>query len=281
MGVYVTVLIIELLPILYIIKVFKGTKNSFEKGIYFLVLFAFLFPGFVYLVDDFNIPSNLGWTNNLGKHDWFSFLTNYFSTIFGFCISFFFTLFITKKQISEANAKSREERRINNMPLLQYSFPVIENNNRLIDTYNVLETKFNDNKTIVEEINLEIKNVGMNAVKKCYVKINGDVLVDSFLFEVINQEQGSSIICKDKSNIISLILNLNPEDTYNFKFIVYYQDLISNWYEQDLSLEYNLTNTFNNNHRIVIKHFKVSDEVLLNNNREQLPVDLKDIIKNK
>lgn len=275
MSVYILAFIIEILPILYIIKVFKEAKSSFEKSIYLLVIFAFLFPGFVYLIDDLNVPSHLGWTKNIYNNDWFGFLTNYLSAIFGFCISSFFTLFITKKQIYETNNENREERRINNMPLLQYSFPIIDNDNRRRIKYNILKTKLNDDVTVDEEINFEIKNVGMNAVKKCYVKISGDILSDSYLFEVINPEYGSSVIHKDKSNIIRFDLGLKMDNIYNFNFKIYYQDLISNWYEQDLELEYNLTNiVYNNQDVVAIKHFEVKDELFLENG---LPSNFKDI----
>ena len=91
------------------------------------------------------------------------------------------------------------------------------------------------------------------------------------MFEILNQEQGSSIICKDKSNIIRFILNLKQNNIYNFNFKIYYQDLIFNWYEQNLDLKYDLTNIISNSNTISINHFKVRDEVLLNG----VPVDLK------
>lgn len=110
--------------------------------------------------------------------------------------------------------------------------------------------------------NLKIKNVGMNTLRKCSLKIKSDILSDIYCVEL---DEGQGSICKDEEKAIQFLLILERLIDYNFKIEVYYQDLLFNWYKQNLNFKFKLLNNFDEKKKNYLseKFLKVEDEILL------------------
>lgn len=115
------------------------------------------------------------------------------------------------------------------MPLLKYRD--IKEDDIKVNT-KFLETTIIDG--VRQQINLGIKNIGMNSIRRIYIQINSDILKMPYKFELENQ----SILEKGEEQIIQILLNLMVDSTYKFVVSIYYQDLLCNWYEQVVEMEY-------------------------------------------
>lgn len=218
------------------------------------------FIAVLYYLDRFNIPTFLGWNQNVDTQNWLSILSNFGTSviveILGGIILFFVTIMQINRTLEDSRKRDKEERRISNLPLLKYSFYV-----QLPDDTNrkVIETKVDDG--ILDEIILGIKNIGMNTVRKCYISISSNILKKNFCFEL---EQQSSLEKNEEKNI-KFLLYLTPKK-FNFIFKIYYQDLTFNWYMQKFKLEYELLPISNDSFRFCsTKKILIEDEIKLSN----------------
>ena len=114
-------------------------------------------------------------------------------------------------------------------------------------------------------IKLTIKNIGMNAAKKCKVELKGEGISSPDAYNTIDYQ--SFLVQNEEIQIIFKIKNC-IEKNYKYKIIFYYQDLLSNQYKQTIHLKYNLK--FNNKN---ISHenleINIEDEELLINDKNK------------
>ena len=108
---------------------------------------------------------------------------------------------------------------------------------------------------------LEIENIGLNAVRKTYLEIESELFDRKELFELCNQ----SNIEKNKKKTKEIMITNVAKGTYGIKIFVYYQDLLKNWYKQqiDLVLVYSNIYTPENKGFDYVDSFVVHDEVQL------------------
>lgn len=260
----VIAIVILALSIIYLYNTIKKCETWIEKTLASLLITAFLVPITVYYLDRYNIPSHFGWTKFVNTEIWLNFFSTYFSTTIGAIISAFILIVVTKYQmdrtLKENQERDKEQHRLNNMPLLKYEFLDydVEISNR-----DSIETNINDGVT--GEVNFRINNIGMNTVKKCYLEVKGEVFKEKYIKELNVQ----SSIEKDKFIEIKLLLTLIPEN-YNFKFIIYYQDLLNNWYVQELDVQYQLLPFVNGIRRETYTEFKCKDEKRIPNKPKKI-----------
>lgn len=81
-------------------KLKEGSTN-FLFPIILLLLSIIIVPYIFYIFDEYNIPTLLGWGNNLDKQNWLSFLATYVGGVVSTIISSGFLIFVTKYQIDE------------------------------------------------------------------------------------------------------------------------------------------------------------------------------------
>lgn len=222
-------------------------------------------PCFIYTTDYFNIPSlliKLGIIKNLNIEFWKDFTSSYIATIAGTILSGGIVLFITKIQLDRTKDDNQEalneEKRLSNIPYMQYKFKNIKLPPEKITTIDVpLKDKISNN---TDEIKLTIKNIGMNAAKKCKLELKGEGISSLDAYNTTIDYQ-SLLVQNEEIQIIFKIKNC-VEKNYKYKIIFYYQDLLSNQYKQTIHLKYNLK--FNNKN---IAHenleINVEDEELL------------------
>ena len=255
---FITISICMIILFLYVRKQYNKSDSFFEKVMFILYFLIWLYPLSIFIFDSLNILSILKFKDKVDSKIWLELLFNYGALIISQIFSAIILFFITRMQIDAAREENFErdkiERRLNNMPLLKYSF---------IDTVasNVYELKTKGRARKMKFLGLVIDNIGDSAVRKCYVQIKSDILDKDYIFKLDEQ---SCLPC-GKDKLIAFDMKLN-EGVYKFNIIVYYQDLIHNWYSQEILLEYTTTEYHVNSTLIYpasIKKCEILDEVYL------------------
>lgn len=246
-----------------VIKVHKKS-NKLEKALFYVILTAILFPIFLYILDVYNVPTSFGLKEDLHFLEWFEFLTNYVSSIISVLLNSIILIIITKKELdvtNEQNVKiNNENLRIQNFPLLKYYFTRdLIDSDIFNDNHEVILCK-NDDETGELDFTMEIENIGLNTARKVYLEIKSDILNIDKNFELYNQ----SSIEKNQKIKKNIIIQGVSSGKYNLDIIVYYQDLLKNWYEQTLHVNISLSD-INNPTSSEINSFYVEEENLLQN----------------
>lgn len=239
-------------------------ENNFEKALYYVILAAILFPIILYILDVYNIPTKLGLMDNLNFLKWTKFLTDYVYSIISAFVSSAFLIIINFTQVDVTNQKNvklnNENQRIQNLPLLKYYFTRdLIDSDIFNDNHEVILCK-NDGETGELNFTMEIENIGLNTVRKVYLKIKSDILNIDKNFKLYNQ----SSIEKNKKIKKNIIIQNVSSGNYKLDIIVYYQDLLKNWYEQTLHTNISLSD-INNPTSSEINSFYVEEENLLLN----------------
>ncbi len=166
---------------------------------------------------------------------------------------------MTIHEFENQNRVSREERRINNLPFIRYNFDVYNNYNATI----FQELKGINGKTNNIFLKIQLKNIGMNTIRKCYINLDSELVKDNYDYMIDEQE----MIEKDKEkNIVFKVPVFKKSNT--LKITIKYQDILFNWYKQVVFLNiYNVI--FNDDHVFNGNITKsVFDEELLDKNPE-------------
>lgn len=229
------ILIFIVLVVVFSYKYYKKCNTLTEKSFYILLVSMVIFIFILYYMDKFNIPTFLGWTKGINSQNWLVSLISFggviLAEVFGGLVLFFVTMLQIDRNREDNFIRDNEERRINNMPLLQCTIE----DGFINDAPNfILETKYD--KGHRQTIFIVIKNIGLNSVKKCYLQVEGDSLTKTNCFLIDNQ----SSIAKDQERKLNIILNLK-KDEYFFKFTFYYNDLLDNWYKKLVEFTYKNT----------------------------------------
>lgn len=241
---------------------YNKCKTKGEKILFILYVIIFVTPIIIYYMDLWNVPTNMNMTKNVNSQNWLVFLANYSSSIVSAIIGATVSIWLVFLQIRKNNEytekRDAEKFRLQNMPLLK--FECKNANNETVKRI-ALDTKVEDG--VVQQINLIIKNIGLNTIRKSYMKIKSDILEKEYNFELGNQ----SSIEKNEEITMQFILKLFVDTTYKFEIVVYYQDLLFNTYEKKVILEYKVL-TLNDGNNYFYEHkFITEDEKIL----EQIP----------
>lgn len=257
---WIVVIAIVLFFILKLYKLYKASNTIFEKVCYLLILFLSLTPLIIYYLDRYDIFSKLKWIVNTDSDRWFNFIATYISSIAGALIGAAALVLITMHQLNRQDEKDKEITRINNMPLLTYK---LSRNDGEINLENLIETNCKKSKSI--DFELIIKNVGMNAIKKSFIVFSSEDFPSLYYARLEN----NGCIDKDESVKVYRYLNLsNGKHTINV--IVYYCDLINNWYSQNVILNFEITNYFDKDGNIYFPNMIIEDEKLLDEEPKEL-----------
>lgn len=248
------------------IKGYKESKNDFEKVLYILLSVAIIFPLIIYYLDKYNIPSKLGYTENIISSNWVGILTNYSAAIISTLISTVFLIYITFTQIDETykdNIKlNNENLRIQNLPLLKYNFTNERLEGEMIDENKkwILSNR-GDSNNIFIDFTIEIENIGLNTARKVYLEMESELFNKKEIFELCNQSSLEKNELKKREIIITNITKGN----YKIEITIYYQDLLKNWYRQKINSSISVTNIFDSNthDKSQINSFVVDDEEML------------------
>ena len=192
-------------------------------------------------MDDFIIGSSI--TSNVDNETWMSFLGSYIGSLIGALITLvgvIITISFTKKQ-------SKEDKRLELMPYLQWSEP---NNTNRGSHFEKIYFNNNDDDCYYINTSYIIKNVGLGTLK--------DLTIESFYY---NKEYKNVMIklipgVLEKSESILLEINVNiisgevkkewiSEENYKIfvdngkiKFKIKFKDLFNNQYQQIVTICY-------------------------------------------
>lgn len=248
------------------VKGYKDSKSDFEKVLYTMLSFAIILPLIVYYLDRYNIPSKLGYTENIISSDWVSILTNYSAAIISTLLSAVFLIFITFKQMDETykdNIKlNNETQRIQNLPLLRYDFTLERLEGEMFDENKKwIFSNQDDSNSDSIDFTMEIENIGLNTVRKVYLEVESELFNQKENFELCNQSNIEKNQLKKKEFIITNV----AKGTYKIEITVYYQDLLKNWYKQKVHLTISVTNIYDSKNYDCnqINSIVVTDEEML------------------
>lgn len=224
-------LVIIISSFIFVYKNYKKCENVLERIFCISMFFVVFVPIALYYFDRYNVPSKLTWSENVDTQNWLAFFSSYFSSIVGAVISSVVLVIVTVLQmdrtLKETQARDKEERRINNMPLLLFEF----SNNMYNVEYDTVFTKYvNCNEYL---LNMKLKNIGLNSVRKFVIEIDSETMNNRKIIKL--REQSCIDNGVDKMFHFSFQL---PNGMHTFKIIVYYQDLLFNWYSQTIELFY-------------------------------------------
>lgn len=211
----------------------------------------------IFFLDKYNIPTHFLHVN-VDTKVWLEILANYardFCTVGATVIvSVFISLYQIRKNSEDNHKRDKESLRINNIPILKYelSSTYQEENSEEIKTIYDNEKLFN--------INIMIKNVGLNSVKKISINMESDIL---FSIQNLIEASKQSIIEKGHYLKISKRIQLKSNKTYIFKLSVHYEDLMNNEYIQEITINYvALENSLNKKNTGIIDYI-IGEEKLI------------------
>lgn len=275
----IAIIIICSIAFMKLRKYYKEAESNLEKTIYDIIAIAIIFIGIIYFLDSKNLPSKFGYTKNINSSDWVNNITNYAIVIFSTLLNSAFLIFVTRKQIDASykdtlkiNKKMHEEntklnnemQRIQNLPLLRYR---ITNDKLdgpiLVDNKKWLFSNHDINNSDSIDLTIEFENIGLNAIRKIYLEVESEILNGRERFELCNQSNLEKNEIKKKELIITNV----SKGTYKMKIFVYYQDLLKNWYKQELDLIIVNSDIYNqkNGGFDYVDSFVVHEEVQLKN----------------
>lgn len=260
---FILTIILFIISIRFFLKGYKSSDSEFEKSLYILFSCSVMFLVIVYYLDRYNIPSMFGYTRNINSSDWVGILTNYSAVIISTLLNAIFLLFVTFKQIEvtfKDNLKlNNESQRLQNLPLLRYDFINEKITEKVFDGEQtwIFSNHDNSNNDSID-FTMEIENIGLNAVRKVYIEMESKIFNRKEYLEFCNQ----SSIEKNQKKVREFIITNVSKGNYEIDIIVYYQDLLKNWYKQKVHLIVSLTGIYHSNYSgsSVIDSVTVEDE---------------------
>ena len=254
---FIITLTIISLTLYFIYKSTEKSNSLVEKISYIVLAIVDSAILIIYYFDRFNVPTELGWNINVNTQNWLNFIATYTTGIISAgiaaLVSVFVTIYQIKKNNEENDKRDKENFRIQNMPLLKYD--CVQGRNASVELTQ-LDTNIEEDKGVIQQITLSLKNIGLNSIIKYYIKIESNILKRKYIFEIAKE----SVIEKGQEVIIPFVLRLKTEEIYNFKITLYYQDLVFNIYEQDAILEYKLSSANDGLNYYSDYKFMVQDE---------------------
>ena len=236
---------------------YKKCNEGGEKIIFIFYVIIVSIPIIIYYLDLWNIPSQLKLTKNIDSQNWLNFLFTYSSTIVSSVIGVTASIYIAWTQIRKNNEdnekRDKENLRVQNMPLLKYNIDTERKYKG--DVSDLIITSIENGQPY--ELNFSFKNIGLNSIKNIIIDYESDVINSTYRLSgknnVISIEKGEEI---ESNHFLSLELN----SITKMKLIVYYEDVLDNWYKQILNITYNASSIFEKGNYIGKVSYSVEKE---------------------
>lgn len=262
MIVCIGIILIIGLMIFYCYFNYKQCKDYLEKILYILLIFVLIVPFIIYCLDRYNIPTYLGFCIDVDSQNWLAFIANYSAGIISATISAVILVIVTIEQIKKNNEdnikRDKENLRVQNMPILKYS--INTENKSKGELEELIVTNIDKGNTY--NLNISIKNIGLNNVKNIKVDFKAN-LINSSVYRILGSHS-IEVLEKEEEIILNRFFALNSsEEPYNITIIVYYEDVLSNWYRQTLNINYTATSVLKTGENIGIAIYKVNKEEII------------------
>ena len=267
-GLTMLIEIISFIVIVVVIFIFaklnyKKCEKEGEKIIFIFYVTIIYIPIILYYLDLWNIPSKLNLMKNIDSQNWLGFLFTYISTIFSSVIGVTASIYIAFVQIRKNNEdnekRDKENLRVQNMPLLKYGIDTERKCEG--DLSDLIITSVKDGKPF--ELNFSFKNIGLNSVKNIIIDYESDVTNSIYRLSgknnIITIEKGEEI---ESNHFLSLKLN----SATNMKLIVYYEDVLNNWYRQVVNIIYSASSVLEKGNYVgKVKYLVENEEKIAEN----------------
>lgn len=221
----------------------------------------------IYYLDRYDIPTALNLGMNIDTQNWLSFIGNYItgviSAVIGALVAVWTTIYQIKKNNEENNRRDKENLRIQNMPILKYD--INTERKGIGDLSELIVTNKENELGNAYNLNIILKNIGMNSIKNIIIDFKSPVINNS-IYRLLGKNAVNPI---EKDEVIELnkYFSLKSSDKYYEMYIVlYYQDVLSNWYKQEIQIHYNASNIFDKGGYIGRLNYEVKKNVEINEN---------------
>ncbi len=253
----ILVLLVTLL-IVFLYVEYKRIKNVTDYILYWLIIIIFLSPMIIYYVDIYNIPTKLGLIKEGDPTRWFEFTETYLSTIVGTLVSSLIVILTVLKQIKSQNDSSKEDKRIENAPLIKY---YIKNEHEQTEKQDFI---FNSEGKIYN-IFFGVENIGLNHARHIEIIVSCDEEKWSRTFKIRNEQ---SLLKKDEIYWFDFVINYKKKSQKNKKLniLISYYDMLNNRYEQKIHVDYSVSDELRVESRglkIYFNNIDIKDEELI------------------
>lgn len=250
------VLILEIIAFYLVVKL-TGKYSIYWRLGAILLLIIFELPITLFALDKYNIATDMLLYDFVPLDRWIPFFYDCAGAIIGGSFSGLIVLLASALQSKSMKDENEDQKRINNLPLLKYDFEIMPINFECDDIVDLVHS--GDGYHIV--IRFFVTNVGMNSIRRFYVNVKSNRINDRYHHGFI----GQGIIEKDEKKALIFRCYVDKKSDC-IKWTVFYQDILSNWYKQDVTLE--LEDIFY--HKMYIPAAKmtiyVGNEILLGKN---------------
>lgn len=242
----------------FVIKATKNIEKYFRIIVFFVVFIAIIIPIIFFILDIYDIPSILDYKyiRNVDMNNWFSFFTTFFTSFVSAIISGLILIWIMFKQTKEQIKNFKNDKRIENAPLLKYHIEneSIKTNNRYFIT---------NSKGKLYHIFFGIENIGLNHAKRVEIILYSEQDNLERIFKITDEQ---SILKKDEIYWFDFIFNCEKNSLVKkLDMKISYTDMLNNKYEQEIVLEYEITDTIRIENKGLVVHFskiEIKDEKL-------------------
>ena len=220
--------------------IFAKKEKGIYKLLYYTAAISWIVLIIIYSLDRYDIPSEMGWVDNINTQNWIMFLGTYLPSIISAVVGALFLIAVTVIQIEE-NRKDNEKRdlenlRIQNMPILKYSFN--SQNLSAGELENLIVSNIDAGRPY--NFNIFFKNVGANTIKDIKIDFEADFVNSPTR---IFGKNGIEVVEKGEEKEILKVFSLKQQDKpYNIILRVFYEDVMTNWYKQEIKIQYIATN---------------------------------------
>ena len=248
-NILTTIIILGMIAVFCYIN-YRRCKDDLEKSLYILLFFVSIVPIVIYYLDRYDVPTYLGWNINVDSQNWLSFLANYSAGIISAVISAVVLVIVTILQIKKNNEDNIERDKENLRDTEDKGKGELE---ELIIT--------NVDNGQAYSLNISIKNIGLNNIKNIKVDFKSP-LINKSIYRILGS-CSLEVLEKGEEIIINRFFSLkSSEEPYDMDIIVYYEDVLSNWYRQILKIHYTATSISKGGY-IGIARYEVNKEELI------------------
>lgn len=240
--------------------------NSLIEKLVYISIFVLVVAIFVtYYLDRYNIPTYFLLVRNVNSQNWLSLVGNYISgivsAIIGGLVVVWSTMYQVKKNSEDNEKRNMESLRLQNLPIIKYDINTEARGKG--DLEELILTNKEHESGEVYCLNIILKNIGMNTIKNTILDFKSE-LVNNAVCRLLGKEA----ICPiEKGEVIEInryfSLSPSPKD-YEMNLTIYYQDVFSNWYKQEILIHYSASEVFKEGRNIGRISYNVKEESRIN-----------------
>ena len=216
----------------------------------------------IYYLDRYDIPTVLNLGMNIDTQNWLSFIGNYItgviSAVIGALVAVWTTIYQIRKNNEENNRRDKENLKIQNMPILKYDINTERKGTG--DLSELIITNKENELGNAYNLNIILKNIGMNSIKNIIIDFKSSVINNS-IYRLLGKYDVNPV---EKGEVIELnrFFSLKPSDKYYEMYItIYYQDVLSNWYKQEILVYYSASTIFDKGNYIGRLTYEAKKEI--------------------